>query len=315
LRGGYKFMRAFVKITLMRRVIWFIVAVLLSASCAVSGGGKKDAARWRNDFADLPADAPVYVSVDTVRSRTLLDNILVEHGLNGKTVKAFFDKTERAAAALYPRIDGRASPDRAFLLACYGHAYPAFLSSLSFFFSRSWKQVRSVTGKKYWHSSKNRISLYMRRDRAYISDADPFFAEESTAPPDNFACFSDGARVSVWLRDASLLNNALARIDIPVMVPATAIFIAAFEIEGYWQAAFRVETPSETQARGLVILLSMVSSALSSGRITAVPGGELARLLLSETPSLEGSALTLKSPRMTQAEIARLIALLSIYLK
>jgi hypothetical protein len=315
--GGYKFTITSVNMTVMRRVILFTGAVLLFVSCLTSSGGKVDDVPRLNKFAGLPAGAPVYVSADVGPSRELLEEFLTayKYRLNGKTIKTFFDKTSEVAAAVYPRIGAMERRERAFLLACYGKNYPAVLSSFSFFFSPSWKQVKSVTGKKYWRSSKNRISLDMRRDKAYISDADPFFEGESAEPPESFTDFSAGSRMSVWIRDVSLLNDALARIDIPVTVPAEAIFIAVFENEGYWQASFCIETPSAAHARGLVMMLSLVRGALAGGRIAGGPGVEFARMLLSEPPALDGSALTLKSPVMTRAEIARLITLLSIYLK
>jgi hypothetical protein len=256
-------------------------------------------------FADLPPDAPVYIRVDAERSRELLDDALALAGLGGKTLKAFMGRTLAASLALYPRAN-RTGGGRTFALAGSGKNYPVAASSFSFFLSPSWKKVRSATGKKYWRSSKSRISLLIRRNKAYISDGDPFFDGSGAEPPAGFAFFSEGSSVSAWINDMSLLNNALERLDIPITVPADAIYIAAFEEDDVWQAVFRLETPSAAQARGLVSVLSMARSAFARGYITG-SAARFARLLLSEAPLADGSALVIKSPVMARAEFAALI--------
>jgi hypothetical protein len=295
---------------ILRTVLAAGAAVLLAA-CAARAGVRKglDAG---NEFADLPADAPVYVWADAKRARELLDDVLADSGVGGKAVKTFLDRTFEASAALYFRAEETDGGGRSFVLAGSGRNYPAAASAFSFFFSPSWKKIRSITGKKYWCSSKNRISLSIKRNKAYISDGDPFFDGGGAAAPAGFTLFSDGASLSAWIKDISPLNGVLERIDIPITVPADALYIAAFEAGNGWQAVFRMETPSAAQARGLVSLLSMARSAIARGYITDAAG--FVCLLFSEAPSVDGSALTLKSPVMTRAEFAGLIALLRLNL-
>jgi hypothetical protein len=295
----------------MRRIILAVASVILLAACAGRAGVRENL-DGENRFAGLPADAAVYVTADVEHSRELLDDVLAFSGFGGKTVKAFLDKTLKVSMALYLRMDGteRAGGGRTFVLAGSGRNYPAAASSFSFFFSPSWKKIRSVTGKKYWRSSKNRISLSIKRDKAYISDGDPFFDGNYAEPPAGFTLFSGGSRVSAWITDMSPLNSALERIDIPITVPADNLYIAAFEDENGWQAVFRMETPSAAQARGLVSVLSMARSALARGYITDAAAASFVRLLLPEAPLVDGSAIILKSPVMARGEFAALIAAL-----
>jgi hypothetical protein len=288
----------------MRRVIWSALVCILLSACAASSGVKKTSGTI---FADLPPDAPVYVTVDVERSRELLDEILELARYGGKTVTAFLDRTLTASAALYPRTNRTAESGRTFVLAGNGRNYPAAASSVSFFFSPSWKKVRSVTGKKYWRSDRNRISLSMRRNLAYISDGDPFFDGNGAEAPAGFTLFSGGSRISAWITDISPLNRALERMDIPITVPADALYIAAFEQDDGWQAVFRMETPSAAQARGLVSVLSMVRSAFDRGYIKDATVAKFVSLLLSEPPTVDGAALILKSPVMELTEFATLI--------
>jgi hypothetical protein len=251
----------------------------------------------------------------------LLNDVLARYNLKTKTIKTFIDMTDRAVIAAYPaRTEGGGIMERRFLMVGYGKKYPAGLLSFSFFFDPAWRKIKSITGKKYWRSSKNNISLFIQKDRAHISDADPFFVEDSVMAPEIFTYFSEGSCISAWLTDMSPINKALERIDLPITIPATAILAAVFPHEEDWQITFRVETPTQAQARGLLAVLSMARNALSGG-LSETYGSNIRgdmdflRLLLSEPPQIDGSTLVLKSPPLSQSALAGLIAQLSIYLK
>ena len=295
------------------RLVCIAGLLLLFAACASTGAVKKDDADG-NVFADLPAGALAYVWLDVKPSRSLLDNILARYRLDTKTIKTFFDRTDTAVAAVYPAAGSRHEGARRFLLAGYGKNYPALLSSFSLFFDPGWKKTRSVTGRKYWRSVKNRVSLFMQRDKALVSDADPFFSEEGAEVPGNFDFFRDGADVSAWITGPDLLNNALARMDIPITVPATALFVSASRYEEDWEVVFRLETPGQAQARGLVSVLTLVRNALADGYIKDPRVAVFAGLLLSEPPSVDGNALILRCPAISEADLAGLIASFSIQL-
>jgi hypothetical protein len=289
--------------------------LLVFASCASTSAVRKDETAI-NPFADLPAGALAYIRVDVSPSRTLLDRFLTRYRLNTKTVKTFFDRTDTAVAAIYPAQAESPGEDaaRRFLLAGYGKNYPAALSSFSLFFSPAWKKTKSVTGKKFWRSTKNRVSLFMQKNRALISDGDPFFTGDGAETPENFRQFSAETDLSAWITTPDFLNNALMRMDIPITIPATALFIGASRHEEDWEAVFRLETPGQAQARGLVSVLTLVRNALDGGYIRDPKMAELVRLLLSEMPYLDGTALVLKCPAIPEDTLAGLIASFSIQL-
>ncbi|MDR2444597.1 MAG: hypothetical protein LBD44_01475 [Spirochaetaceae bacterium] len=287
--------------------------LLLFSACASTSAAKKVDVSG-NVFTDLPVGASAYVRVDVKPSRALLDYILTQYRLDTKTVRTFFDRTDTAAVSVYPAAGSQHEGARRFLLAAYGKNYPTLLSSFSLFFDPGWKKTKSVTGRKYWRSVKNRVSLFMQKDKALISDADPFFIEESAAAPGNFHLFCRDSDVSAWITKLDFLNNTLARMDIPITVPATGLFISASGHEEGWEVAFRLETPGQAQARGLVSVLTLVRNALSDGYIKDPKVAAFAGLLLSEPPSVDGNALILKCPSIPEAALAGLIALLLIQL-
>ena len=288
--------------------------LLLFAACASTDAVKKDEAAG-NVFADLPADALAYVWIDVKPSMGLLDNILTRYRLGTKTVKSFFDRTDTAVAAVYPASAGNLDfGSRRFLMAGYGKNYPALISSLSLFFDPGWKKTKSITGRKYWRSEKNRVSLFMQKNKSLVSDADPFFIEDSAETPENFYLSGRDADVSAWITKLDFLNNALARMDIPITVPATALFVNASRREEGWEVVFRLETPGQAQARGLVSALTLVRNALAGGYIKDPRAAAFAGLLLSEPPSVDGNALILKCPAISEDALAGLIASFSIQL-
>jgi hypothetical protein len=292
---------------------FFIGAILLLNSCAAPGGVKKYDSVG-NEFKDLPAGALVYINVDVKAANKLVDDILARYKLKTKTVKTFIDMTDRAVIASYPAWkEGGEMMKRRFSMVGYGKKYPAGLSSFPLFFDPAWSKTKSVTGKKYWRSSKNNISLFMQKDRVYISDSDPFFIEDSAIAPESFTYFSEGSCISAWLTDITPINKSLERMDLPITIPATALFAAIFPYEEDWRIVFRIETPTQVQARGLVSVLSMVRTALSRNYVNG--DMDFLRMLLSESPVVDGSGLVLTSSPLPQSALAGLIAPLSIYLK
>ncbi|MDR2659257.1 MAG: hypothetical protein LBC27_04630 [Spirochaetaceae bacterium] len=302
----------------MRRIVYlvcFIKLILLFSACATSKGAQ-DGVVIHNIFADMPPGALLYARIDVEPSRKLVDEVLTYYKLNVKTIKTFFDRTNEVVIAVYNgQTKVAEAPERRFLLIGYGNNYPAGLSSFSFFFNPAWRKIKSITGKKYWKSSKNGLSLFMQKNKTHISDTDPFFIEDNVEAPESFTVFSEGSCISAWLTNISPLNKALERIDMPITIPANAVFIAAFQQGENWSLVLRVETPGTAQARGLVSVLSMLRAALAGNYIRDERAAAFARLLLSEPPQIDGAAFVLKSPPLSQTELAGLIASLLIYLK
>jgi hypothetical protein len=303
----------------MRRILAVLGVGFSLAACAGSSGVRRGVSA-RHEFLDLPAGALAYIWVDTVPSRDLLNDILSQNKLNTKTVKTFLDKTSTVGLAVYPPgSSGNGGGERRFLLIARGGNYPVFLSSVSMALDPAWSKKKSPTGKKagkkYWASKKNRLSFFMQKDETYISDGELLFDWEGAESPDSFWVFNEGAQMAAWITDISLLNNALARMDIPVTIPADAIFIAGFRHGEDWQIVFRIETPGAVQARGLYSILSLLRGAFDEIHIKDANAAMIVRLLLSEPPELDGRAIILKSPPVTGARLAGLTELLSVYLK
>jgi hypothetical protein len=269
----------------------------------------------QHEFLDLPAGASAYIWVDVIPSREFLDDILSQKRLNTKTVKTFLDKTNTAVLALYPPGRSEAGGGkRSFLLAGRGADYPVFLSSVFMAFDPAWKKKKSPEGKKYWASKKNMLSFFIQKREAYVSDGELFFDWGGAESPASFWDFNEGAQMAAWITDIRPLNNALARMDIPITIPAAALFIAGFRQGEDWQAVFRMETPSPAQARGLASILLLLRKALDGNYIKDANSVKFARFLLSESPELDGRAIILKSPPITRTQLAGLTELLSVYL-
>jgi hypothetical protein len=299
----------------MRRIVAVFGVWFLLAACAGSSGVRRDAPA-RHDFLDLPAGASAYIWIDVAPSREFLDDILTQNRLNTKTFKTFLDKTNTAVLALYPPDrGGEGSSERSFLLIGRGSNYPVFVSSVSMAFDPAWGKKKSPAGKKYWRHKKNRLSFFMRKDETHISDGELFLDGEDTESPESFWTFNEGAQLAMWITDISPLNNALLRMDIPITIPADALFITGFRQGEDWRAVFRMETPSPAQARGLASILSLLRRAFDGNYIKDANAANLARFLLSEPPEIDGRAIILKSPPITRARLAGLTELLSVYLK
>ncbi|MDR2803294.1 MAG: hypothetical protein LBB22_03270 [Treponema sp.] len=282
-------------------------AASAAASAGLNGGGMAG-----GEFADLPAGALAYINIDVKLSRKLLDDVLTRYKLNTKTVISFFDRTDRAAAAVY-------AENKRFLLIGYGKNYPAGLSSFSLFFNPSWEKRKSAAGKKYWYSAKNRFTLLMQKNKTHISNGDPFFSADMAETPENFALLNDGSGVSVWMADTEILNRLLVRMDIPITIPASALFISAVPQdsgEENWNITFRLETWTQSQAKGLISVFSMLRNALNGNYISnKTAAAAFVRTLFSEPPALDGSAIVLKCTSISRSELAGLAASFPVYLK
>jgi hypothetical protein len=293
----------------MHRIFCLFCAVLLFVSCATTG--VRDAGAFRGGFDGFPADALAYIRLDVKSTRKLMDGVLARNGLNTEAVKKFLDKTDTAAAAVFPL-----GAERRFLLAANGKNYPAAASSFSFAFSPAWNKTASATGRRYWRNEARQLSLVLSSGSAYISDADPFFTGPRAVPPDSFAPFAALADASVWVRDTSFIDTALAVADVPITIPSTGLFIALFRQTDGWRLTLRLEMPSVAQAKGLAAVLTMLRTSLRNGAVKLGPeAATFANLLLSEPPQTDSSAIVFQSSHLGDGELSGLIALLPLNFK
>ncbi|MDR3159979.1 MAG: hypothetical protein LBU28_00010 [Spirochaetaceae bacterium] len=293
------------------------------------------------EFAALAPGALAYIAVDVRRSRPILDRLSLG-GFSGRQAADLLDKTDSAAAAVYPPF----SP-RTFLIAARG-SYPAFRAALSFALSSAWKRTRSPEGGFYWRSSLQGLSVALDKRRAFVSDGDPFTLPPGAEAPEPYGALRRGALLAGWSDyGGTSLNQFLASLGLPLRFPADRIIFAVHEFPaggepwGY-QAALRIETPSVSHAKGLTALFSLARIFLARLPPEAgegPPGQEapsdrplgledplglagalamedlmgLAEALFANSPVQDGPALLVRTGPLDAAGIALLFSMLSLY--
>jgi hypothetical protein len=305
--------------------LFFFLLVL--ASCATGPRKAEPPGPGQDDFALLPPGGTLYFAVDVPQARPILD--LVSLGdLSGKDAAAVLDRTGSAVAAVY----GEGEP-RSFLAVLRG-GYPRFRSGLSFAFSPAWKKARSATGARYWRSSSYGLSLFLDADRALVSDGDPFSPPPGAEPPEGLAELRRGALLAGWLEDAGTpISQFFAQIEIPIQIPAKRALFGVYALsrgpasegagpsgnagdpeEPVYEAALRIETPSASQAKALVSVISMARLFMAGG---ASPGAgsplALAAALFANPPVQEGPFLLIHTGAMDARGIALLFNMFSVY--
>ncbi|MDR3115960.1 MAG: hypothetical protein LBU25_10635 [Treponema sp.] len=281
-----------------------IPILLLFASCATSP--KRQVLPEAAPFAGFPEGALVYLYVDTVKARPILEAISLERiGGDKSTIAAALDKTTSVVAALYPQ-----GASRRFLVAARGR-YPTFQASLSFTFSAAWKKRRSETGVSYWHSPQRGISVLLSPEEAYISDGDPVLVRGLSSPqtPEAFASFSEHAVLAGWLTEGAMpFNYLLSSLEIPLQIPAGQVFFRLQPSEGYYQGMIRIETPSVSQAKALVSLFSIARLFMANLDLQ-----EWGAILFAYPPIQDGATVHIHTALLDAQEVALLFSRFSLY--
>jgi hypothetical protein len=273
------------------------------------------------DFSVLPPGARVYLWAGVKEARPLLEALSIGN-LDGRNAAEILDRTDTAAAALYPEEAGRR-----FFLAGWG-SYPSWRAGVSMTFSRDWKKLKSETGKRYWYSKSGGIGVAMGSKLAYAADGDPFAAVDGQAvrSPDGFEEFRGNCVLAGWMPEPDdPVNRFLAAMEIPLQIPAEDFFFGAARAEGEkdgWELLFRVRTPSASQARALVTLFSLarifaVNSAAADIGLPQEPDRTGIRdflpALFANLPIQDDVNLTLRSASMEIEKISLLFTLFSVY--
>jgi hypothetical protein len=277
-------------------------------------------------FAALPPGGLVYFALDVPASRPLPD-LIVLGGYQGAALSTLLDMTDSVRAAVF---DG--AGERRFYLRARGR-YPSFQTGLSFIFSPLWKQTPSPGGGRYWRSGENRLSVALNSREALVSDGDPFSAGEGPEVPAALEEMSPGAVLLGWIPHAGdyaarLLRGAFgpfsAGAELPIQVPADRLIFGVYTsaapalgAEPFFDLVLRIETPSESHARGLFSLMGMIrlfAAGQDSGGPPAGPGsGFPAGPLLAAVPVRQGSALILRAGELRAGDIALLFNMFSVY--
>jgi hypothetical protein len=284
--------------------------IVLTGFLSCASGPKKAQAPYteeEDDFAPIAPGGLVYFSIDVPRARPLLEKISLG-GLSSVRNREALDRTESAVAAVYPEGSGRR-----FLAAARG-SYPSSKAGLSFAFSRDWKKVRSGAGA-YWRSEKNKLSIALTNDRAYISDGEPLIAAPGTETPEGLEELRRDAVLAGWVNDAATpINQFIQSLALPLQIPAERLLFGIYAAgDKRYDAVLNIATPSVSQARALVSIFSM--ARLFIANLDAEAGGPaaLAFIFFANNPVQEGTSLIIRTGAMDEDGIALLLNMFSLY--
>ncbi|MDR0878121.1 MAG: hypothetical protein LBN21_08720 [Treponema sp.] len=276
------------------------------------------------EYIPLDSGAPVYVFADVENSRLVLENVL-RQWIKGNQRDQILDRTGWAIAAIYP--------EKRYIQAVAWGKYPAIQAGFAFTFDKNWKKKKSPSKHSYWYSERDGLSVSLNASQAYIaaamqhnadSSTDPFYTPPGTELPEGFFEFTRGAILTILLNEPAVpVNRLLKSMDMPIDIPAEKIFVSLFPLPAGVEAAednnlyevlFRIQTPTASQARALVTIISFAKPYI----MIAAPGGKvdfrtLAALLFANTPVQDGKNLTLRITSISEKEIALLLSLFSVY--
>jgi hypothetical protein len=175
-------------------------AVLFLGSCASSP--RSGIEERRGEFDALAPGGQVYFYVDVSRTRPILDLVSLR-GISGKEAAEILGRTSSAVGAFYPP-----GSSRRFLMESRGN-YPRGRGRFSLSLSSAWKQVRSPSGKRYYHSAGYGFSVGLERDWALLSDQDPYAEAGGVTAPEKLAELREDAILAGWMENAG--NSPVGR--------------------------------------------------------------------------------------------------------
>jgi hypothetical protein len=292
-----------------------IGSALIFTACATGSKSYNAALDELDEFAPLDAGGIVYLYIDAVKARPILDAVELPGmgSMDKKQRDQVFDRTSSAVAAYYPETG-----DRRFLVAAQG-AYPSARANMSFGFSSAWKKRRSQTGDAYWYSVQNKLSVSLSPSRAFISDGDPFVQPSGTQSPEGLAPFRQEAVLAGWVDNgAAPINRFLAGLNIPIEIPAGRVLFGVYQREQGYEARIRIETPSASQARGVAAIISMARLFMpppASADDSLTDPLALAGVLFANPPKQEGVYLDVHTGPLNKKGISLLFNMFSVYSK
>jgi hypothetical protein len=291
----------------MRKGVIFLAALFVLGSCASAPKTGPESDFPANEFSGLAGGGSIYITVDVPASRPILDLASLQ-GLSGSRNAEILDRTYTAQAALYPP-----GGKRSFLVTALGK-YPKGQADLSFSFSRGWKKSRAPGGQRYWRSEQQGLSVYLDARQARLSDGEPFAAAGEVAVPADFPPLRAQAVLAGWLEDAAdPINGFMVTLGLPLQIPAERALFAIYPAGGgTYTVTLRLDTPSASQARALLSMVSMVRLFLGSLPGEDGPASFLA-LMLASPPEQDDKALVLRSGVVEGRDIALLFTLFSVY--
>ncbi|MDR2418479.1 MAG: hypothetical protein LBD79_05450 [Treponema sp.] len=298
----------------MKKIWLATFAALVLAACSTSKASLISEANG-HEYVPLAPGALVYMYADVANMEALLDILPIE-ALRQKEVADMIERTDNAMMAFYPNDE-----KRSFMLAGAG-TYPAFGANMGLFFSSAWKKRRSETGASYWYSEKGRNALSLSADQVFVSDGDPFAPAPGVVIPEGFAAFRRDAILALWLDDAATPVNqflqafmeslgirpVLEMLGVSLTLPVGQAMISVQAVNENYSALIRIGTPSVSQTRGLIGLLSLMKRFLPS---TDDPFS-LAALLFANDPQEDGLFITLRTGEFNAQSLVALMSMFTL---
>jgi len=246
------------------------------------------------DTLPLGTGASVYIFANVKEARPILNLLPIEE-LNNRQAKQMLDRTDFAAAAMFPQESGQR-----FQLAAWGK-YPG-ISGLAFTFDKNWKKKRTASGKSFWYSNKLSISMSSRQAFAAISlndvPADPLAAGAQI--PEDFNAFRRNAPLSCWLENpAPVIDKILNEAGLPGF-PVQKLFINIFPAgenysPGLYEAIIRLQFENASLGFGMAAILRMAGGFAANNII--------ASLFLANPPVHSGRNVDIKTAPLSEEEL------------
>jgi hypothetical protein len=301
---------------------------LIFAACASAPKPEQFYADRADSFALMESGADIYFTADVPAARPILDKLSLGN-MGGGELSDFLDMTSSITAALY------GGGSRRFLAAAKGK-YPSVRGGIFFSASRDWTKKKSLTQIEYWRSDKSNLSVYLNASSLFVSDADPFVPAPGAESPPALADIRAGAALSGWMNEpGGALNAIISALGVPLRIPAERLIFGVYRADAaahapaqggkpaddnaVYTAVLRLETADKNQAAALARIFSLAKLAMALidfSSLEQTQGANLAsmaKIFLANNPSLDGSALLLKTGTMKGGELALLFNTLSVY--
>ena len=256
----------------------------------------------------LPLDkgALVYLAVNVNEAHSFI-NLLPVKELNDNTVRQMIDRSDFAAAAIFPAASGRR-----FQITTWGN-YPKSAADMALGTNKNWTKRQNENRVLYWHSPEDRISMAVSPRNLFVvsslnnTPVNPITTGDASAElPEGFADFYRGAVLSCWMNSpSSMLQQILDKAGVPLRVPVNQLFFNLYsgnQAQKQYEAVIRLEFESASQARGMAAILNLAGAFSSND-----PAMQIAKLLLSNRPVQTDRYLDIKVDFTREAEIIQLI--------
>jgi len=279
------------------------------------------------NFFPLDTGASVYFFANVQEARSILELLPIKE-LNNNQAKQMLDRTGFAAGAFFPKDN-----DRQFQIAAWGK-YPGN-ADIVFSVNKNWEKMRSFTGRNYWHSASDRLSIAINSRQAFIAQSkingalgdiptDPFAITPGIEIPEGFNDFRSDkntqnntivkAPLSLWIENPSFMIrqttfgqmlSGLARF------PIQQIFINIFSTnENQYETVIRLQLENASQARGMAAVLNIAGGFAQTGFAqTGFVDTKIASLFLANSPVQREKNLDIRSAALSKGDIANILSL------